>query len=407
MPDTILQISPNGRYFLDASGAPFFWLGDTQWQLCHGFSLPDVEAILKDRRNKGFNVIQVMITGVGDGTIPSFAGQTPWLKDDPSTPNPAYFEHLDAIVRLADKNGLILALYLCHNAQRDFITLANARTYARWVASRYRNNPNILWVFVTDIPLVENLPLIRELVAGVQEGDGGSHLISYHPDPAIPALSSGEIHNEPWLAFNMIQVFNYYEGIWGMVTRDYRRTPPKPVVMAEAAYEAGMEYGFPVTPLVVRKQAYYSVLAGGFHSYGHSDNWRIPPTWKEGLSAPGAQQMSVLKRIFCERNWWDLVPDQKLIVSQPNEGTTLNVAARSAQGDWAMIYLGLPTAFSVIMNRLQGPASYEAFWIHPETGLESSISSYSGIGTISSSDILYFTTPPGWPDALLWIRQRR
>jgi Protein of unknown function (DUF4038) len=38
--------------------------------------------------------------------------------------------------------------------------------------------------------------------------------------------------------------------------RDYRRLPPKPVVMAEGAYEEGLEYGFPVTPLMIRRQAY-------------------------------------------------------------------------------------------------------------------------------------------------------
>ena len=62
-----LRVSPNGRYFIDQNGKSFFWLGDTQWELFRAFQLADVRAILGDRRRKGFSVVQVMLTGVGDG----------------------------------------------------------------------------------------------------------------------------------------------------------------------------------------------------------------------------------------------------------------------------------------------------------------------------------------------------
>ena len=86
-----LSISPNGRYFVDLNGTPFFWLGDTQWQLFRDFSLEETEFIIKDRADKGFSVIQVMVTGVGDATIPNKDGQIPWLNNDPTTPNETYF----------------------------------------------------------------------------------------------------------------------------------------------------------------------------------------------------------------------------------------------------------------------------------------------------------------------------
>jgi hypothetical protein len=98
---TPIRTSPNGRFFIDRNGSPFFWLGDTQWQLFRDFTLEEAEIILKDRARKGFSVIQVMVTGVGDGTIPNIEGQTPWLNYDPATPNEAYFKRVDAIIRLA------------------------------------------------------------------------------------------------------------------------------------------------------------------------------------------------------------------------------------------------------------------------------------------------------------------
>jgi hypothetical protein len=397
MARALIRVSPNGRYFVDRDGSPFFWLGDTQWQLFRDFTLQETELILKDRSRKGFSVIQAMVTGVGDGMIPNKDGDTPWLDDDPATPNEAYFKKVDAIVRLARDYGLILAMYLCHNAQRNYINVRNAREYTRWVSSRYRNQPHLIWVFVTEVPIQVYLPLIRELVVGIREGSKNAQMISYHPDPVAPALSSGEIHTEKWLAFNMIQTWNYYEGIYGWVTRDYHRKPPKPVVMAEGAYEAGTEYGFPITPLLVRQQAYWSYLSGGFHSYGHNHNWRVPPDWKSALNAPGARQMKILGQIFRARNWWDLVPDQGIFLSQSVAGTTRNTAARSANGDWIMAYLANPSTVSIDLSKITSGTKVKAKWIDPRTGKASLI------GTFRNSEMPTFSSPSGWEDALLWI----
>jgi hypothetical protein len=392
-----IKISPNGRYFTDHNGAPFFWLGDTQWQLFRDFSLAEAEIILKDRAKKGFSVIQVMVTGVGDGTLPNKDGQTPWLNDDPATPNEAYFKNVDAVVRLARQYGLILAMYLCHNAQRNFINIRNARAYTHWVTNRYRTQKHLIWVLVTDVPIPIYLPLIRQLVVGIQDSSRTPQLISYHPDPVNPALSSGDIHSEKWLAFNMIQTWNYYEGIYGWVTRDYHRKPVKPVVMAEGAYEAGTEYGYPVTPLLVRRQAYWSYLAGGFQSYGHNHNWRVPPDWKSALEAPGARQMKILGHIFKARSWWDLVPDQRILLSQTVEGTTWNTAARSAAGDWIMAYLASPTTVSIDLSKITASSKVKASWIDPQTGKT------IHVGTFRTSETPVFSTPPDWEDALLWV----
>jgi hypothetical protein len=306
---------------------------------------------------------------------------------------------VDRVVELAQKYGQTLMLYLCHNTQRQYVTMANARTYARCVAQRYHRAPNVLWAFVTEVPIADHLPIIRELASGVQEGDGGAHLITYHPDPVHPALSSGEIHTELWLAFNTIQTWAYFEGIWGMLTRDYGRSPVKPVVMAEGAYEdeTSDEYRFVITPLLARQQAYWSYLAGGFHSYGHTNNWKVPPDWKASLDAPGAFQMGILKRLFTARDWWNLVPDQSLIANQPVLGSTLYTSARSASGDWAIVYLSRLATVSICMNKLSNLKASHACWVDPRTG------DLSGPVDLKGQSTPLFTTPEGWEDAVLLV----
>lgn len=64
-----IRVSTNGRGFIDRGSRPFFWLGDTQWELVHGFTLAEAEDILQNRANKGFTTIQVMLTGWQDALL--------------------------------------------------------------------------------------------------------------------------------------------------------------------------------------------------------------------------------------------------------------------------------------------------------------------------------------------------
>src|SRR5688572_27917701 len=101
-----LQVSANGRYFVDQSGAPFFWLGDTAWPLLVRYTPPQAESYLENRAAKGFTVIQCVIAWTeadGPQPHPNLAGQRPWLEDDPATPNAAFFQPIDHLVSYAAK----------------------------------------------------------------------------------------------------------------------------------------------------------------------------------------------------------------------------------------------------------------------------------------------------------------
>jgi hypothetical protein len=63
-----VQVSSNGRYFVDQTGQPVFWLGTTQWELFRGYTLKDAQLILDKSKDKGFVFVQTMLLGVGDGT---------------------------------------------------------------------------------------------------------------------------------------------------------------------------------------------------------------------------------------------------------------------------------------------------------------------------------------------------
>ena len=197
-----------------------------------------------------------------------------------------------------------------------------------------------------------------------------------------------------------MQTWNRVDLIYPMVTKDYNLQPVKPVLMAEGAYEEGSEYGFEVTPLWIRRQAYYSYLAGAHHTYGHNDSWRVLPTWKKALDAPGAVQMGVLKKIFLGLNqWWYLVPDQSIFeTGGQTGGKILNLAARHKDGKWIMVYLGSKTNFSINMNKITAGNKVNTSWVDPRTGKPVPAGDFSNTGIES------FSTPDEWEDALLILK---
>jgi hypothetical protein len=388
-----VRISANGRYFTGQDGKPIFWLGTTQWELFRGYSLEDARTILEKSRSHGFAFVQVMLLGVSDGTKPNVRGEKPWINDNPLTPNEAYFKNVDAVVQAAGAESLIILMTTYHQRWRKFVTAENARAWGKWLGTRYRDAPNLVWTMTPEAQ-DWSVPVMSALIAGLREGDGGRHLVSAKPDPA--PFSSSFYQADPPLDFNAMQTWNAVKLIYPFVTKDYALKPVKPVLMAEGAYEAGTEYGFDVTPLCIRRQAYYSYLAGAHHTYGHNDSWRILPTWKSALDAPGARQMGILRKLFEAREeWWLLVPDQSILVAGgQTEGDLLHLAARHEHGKWVMIYLADKASFSVNLNKLSG-AKVQGFWFNPQSGEQISIE------PLTNKGMKAFSTPEGWEDALL------
>ena len=247
-------------------------------------------------------------------------------------------------------------------------------------------------------PKAENeyIPVLQELAAGIREGDNGSHLITVHPDPA--ATSSSFIHNESWLDFNMIQTCVNYELIYKMVNYDYNLTPTKPTVMAEGGYE-GVEFNKQQGALEIRKQAYWSHLAGGHHSYGHNDNWVAPQSWRDWIDSPGSFNLKTYRDIITScPEWWNWIPDQKIFAAGAGSGLKLNTAARSGSGDWILAYISNKRTVSIKMDKITSGSEIDAYWINPVDGVKTLIGKFNNAGNQD------FTTPDGWEDAVLYLR---
>ena len=105
-----ISISDNHRYLL-RNGKPFFWLGDTAWELFHRLNKEQADQYLQHRASQGFTVIQAVVLAEFDGLhTPNANGDLPLKRDDPSRPDKAYFKHVDYIIEKADNYGLVIGL---------------------------------------------------------------------------------------------------------------------------------------------------------------------------------------------------------------------------------------------------------------------------------------------------------
>jgi hypothetical protein len=391
-----LRVAANQRYLEFDDGSPFFYLGDTAWELFDRLNLEEAQHYLNDRAAKGFTVIQAVAMAELVGTnVPNAYGETPLINRDPATPNEAYFRHVDEIVNYAEGLGLFMGMlptwgssWKLDEAHDPIFTVENARVYGRFLGNRYKNNA-IIWIMGGDqnIESEEERAIIEAMALGIKEGDGGEHLITFHPRG--PARSAEFIHEAEWLDFNMCQTshgaHDHDTGLF--IEHDYALEPPKPTLDGEPRYEM-IPVGFyykedsrydRFDDYDSRQAAYWALMAGACgHTYGHNcvfqfwepkhkpELWANIP-WYESLDHAGAFQMGHVRRLFESYPFHELIPAQDMILDGPTSGGAKIRAARSPKGTFAFVYSPRGESFT-IDKRVFNAKRVKEHWFDPRYG---------------------------------------
>ncbi len=429
---SVIEVSPNGHYLQYADGTPFFWLGDTGWELFHRLTVEEITRYLDNRQSKGFNVIQAVIIAELDGVeSPNRYGDFPLIGNNPDQPNERYFALVDTVVKMAAERGIVMALL---PAWGDKVTLKyggrgpvifdeeNAYRYGAFLGHRYRNDHNIVWVLGGDRPPQDDTddwkPVYAAMAQGIDKGSGKHFLKTFHPGGYVWE-SSVYLHEQPWMDFNMNQSGHAEKDqpVWKTIARDWHLTPTKPTLDGEPCYE-----DHPVNPWPtwdpasgyfrdheVRKQIYRSVFSGAFGvTYGHHAVWQFygPSVeklnhadryWYEALDRPGAFQAGYLKELILSRPSLNRIPDQSLVVSGQGSSNAEYIAAfRDADGSYAMIYLPIGKAVEVNTALIKAK-KIRATWFDPRTGKT------QGSSTVKVKNEPYRFTPPTLGDEQDWV----
>ena len=413
-----LKVSDNHRFLVTEDGRPFFWLGDTAWELFHRLNREEADQYLQDRAAKGFTVVQAVAIAELDGhTDPNAYGYLPLVDLDPARPatkegtDNDYWDHVDYIVNKANSLGIYIGFLptwgrYWHDKIKDgkpLFNKDNAEFYGRWLGQRYKDK-GIIWILGGDRPIDtdEQKEIIRAMARGLRSGDDGRHLITFHPPGGNG--SSTWLHDEQWLSFNMRQNGHVleYTGRYENTHKDYDRTPIKPVIDGEPIYEDhpvsfnARLLGHSVAA-DVRRPLYWDLFAGACgHTYGHHSVWQMYAPgrrpinnplmpWTQALAQPGASQMQYARKLLESRPFLSRIPDDSVIVeseirtAMPGAGTRHFAATRDENGSYAMVYAPVGRPFSVRMEKINGP-KVKAWWFNPRDGKATLIGEFENKG---------------------------
>lgn len=398
-----LRVSTDAHFLETTNGRPFFWLADTGWELFHRLSFEEIIQYLNDRHRKGFNVIQATILAEHDGlTKPNRYGVKPLFQNDPTKPDPKYFQLIDTTIRMAAQIDMFVALVPAWGDKVSkeggtgpvIFNERNAYLYGKWLGNRYKNDENIVWILGGDrVPVKDTndfKPVWRAMARGILEATDYKSFITYHT-AAGSKSTSDYLHKESWLNMNSIKS-GHGQGhdvpVWNWIQRDFNLPSPKPTIDLEPNYEDHPVNPWPkwnekngyYTEYDVRKQCYRSVFAGGCGvSYGHHGVWQFysereePIThadwsWTAGLDRPGAFQIGFLRKLVESRPFLGRVYDPKMIVEgqgqQPSEFIT---AYRGQNNDFAMIYMPVGKTIKV-STKFMKSSDVKIWFVDPRIG---------------------------------------
>ena len=399
-----LKISSNNRYLQFENGSPFFWLGDTGWLVPQHLDRSEVEYYFNKCRRAGYNMVQIQVMDA----VPSYNiyGQQSlpygwdFTKADPEGVY-SYWDHLDYIVRKAEQNGIYIGMVAIWGSQVQSgnINAEQAKAYGKFLAERYKNNPNIIWIMGGDIQGDIHPEVWNALATSIKSIDN-KHLMTFHPRGRY--TSAKWWSKASWMDFHTFQSGHRKYGQrmgnkeypipdsteednWMYVDSTWAYKPIKPVLDDEPSYEdipKGLHDANEARwqDYDVRRYAYWSVFAGSCgHTYGHNAIMQMLkpgyPTgygsdgtvkaWYQGLEDPGYNQMQYLSDLMLSFPYFERIPDQSIIVGKNGMKYDRLIATRGK--DYLMVYNYNSNVMKIDLRKISGKKKL-LWWFNPSDG---------------------------------------
>jgi uncharacterized protein DUF4038/concanavalin A-like lectin/glucanase superfamily protein/uncharacterized protein DUF5060/collagenase-like protein with putative collagen-binding domain len=439
-----LKVSGNGRYLEYTDGIPFFWLGDTVWNIsCHRCGLgpehgntnnSNFYTYIEDRKSKKFTVIQVGFFALqysNEGGLP-FPGNlntdfgcctgSKGGNGDFSSLNPDFWYYADIQMREMWERGFVVAGHPNWMSEM-VISLPDGMSIHRYIFSRY-NAYNIVWSLSGEYPFSYGYPCHsthpwcnftpddwNAIGVFVDSLNTYNHPLTAHPSCGEESTSE-RFHNSSWLDINWQQTRTK---ITLAAEIDYNKTVPvRPFINVESGYDgySGHDSHFII-------YAAWSMLLNGSIGYGYGANglWNFHdssyPTgqegydfydaldWDEAIELPGSFRIAHIYDFFTSKDWYDFIPHRDWLrvdgsvptVPAEEDLSTLHCSARPGEQYVILIPQGNEGKTIEILN-LQNNR-YRAKWFNPRTGVYSNI--------VNPPDNVSRWTIPSRPDSDDWV----
>lgn len=403
-----ISVSNNKKYLMQGD-KPFFWFGDTAWNLLQKLEEEDIRIYFRNRAELGFNVIQTVLVN----TLPGVNNQgslAPGYKD---VTQPEYWNFVDHILDLAEEYNLYLGLLPCWGeiVKMGIVNMDNVQTYMDFLGKRYQNRSNLIWILGGDIRGDLAIDVYKKAGA-ILKSYNPERLITFHPFGRTD--SSLWFHEESWLDMNMFQSGHrrydqarlgewddntvkeefFGEDNWKYVRKDHTLPSMKPVVDGEPSYE-GIPQGLhnPHNPYWeewdVRRYAYWSLFEGAAgHTYGSNaimqfytdadgkGAFGVRESWKDALHHAGAGQIQFLKNLMESVDYVNGYPDDTVLLYGQKERYHRVSVFRGES--YLLCYTYTGNQFLLDLKDYMDK-KMDVYWMNPENGAMSYDSTITGI----------------------------
>jgi len=429
-----LKISADRRYVVGKDDKPFPILGRTAW-----FIISQTEEgykkFIANTLQHGFNSIEcsvIMHWPMGNHAPFNAAGNAPFVKrldgkpwsgkltydtiareaPDLLTPNEAYWTFVDKFLEYCESKGVAVFMfpgYVGYDGQEQgwmkelVANGSNTEKYGAWIASRYKNRKNIVWMLLGDMGKFSDEQQRAEalLIKGLKSVPGQqSTLYTAESHSGENAADNVQFGHE--MTLNGSYTWELKVPVPHLARRAYAHDPVLPAFLLEEPYDEegpdGNHYNPNATQPVRRFQWWGWLSTIGGYIAGNAYVWQfVDPVWQQHLDTQGAHDMQRLNRFVKTIRWWELVPSglngMKTLVADPlNRDTTASYVSAAATKDGSLLVAYIPPAHrgSVALDMSAMTSTSYGYWFDPTSAKYVTIAGHP----FSNNGQREFTPPP-------------
>jgi hypothetical protein len=386
---------------------------------------------MNDTAARGFTAIEFFLHHFhGNGRAPlDGEGNAPFSKrldgsawngslayDNPGTdapdftqPNAAYWSNIDDIIDYAASRNLMVVFFPAfagvHVGYDGWLAemAANGTTkmqlYGAWVATRYKDTPNIVWGLGGDYSFYgeSEFSAAEQAMIDGMLSVAGQQSILFSNEWQSESIGTDQ---EPFGRYiNLNGCYSWTGHTASVCRRGYAHTPAIPAFLQEGPFDEEGPDGNRFNPSAaqpIRRHSWWawlSAIAG--YTFGNGYVWPMNAGYTEHVDTQQTRHHAVLNKFVRSIDWWTLVPD-----GLGNIGTLVTAgagtidadsyvaAAANPSGTLLVAYLGPGHSGDVTIDMSKMRGSTTGRWFDPTSG------SYQVIGTLPNSGTRSFA-PPG------------
>lgn len=408
-----LRVSDERRYLVDQANKPFPILGRTAWFIISQ-SEEGYKKFIENTVAHGHNAIEfAVITHWPTGNHAPFngEGELPFLKTlngsdwdgklkynsvheeapDFTTPNEKYWRYVDKFLTYCAKRELLVFMfpaYVGYEGQeqgwmKELVANGKERSmaYGVWVANRYKQQKNIVWMLLGDMGKFNEEQRMAEqaLIDGLKSVKN-QQSTQYTAESHSGENAADNPHFGDEMTLNGVYTWELKVKVPYLARKAYTHEPPMPAFLLEEPYDEegpdGNNFNPNATQPVRRFQWWGWLSTIGGYIAGNGYVWPfIDPIWQQHLDTQGAQDMMRLNRFITSVEWWKLVPSglngmKNIILDPANTDTTASYVSAAAARDGSLLVAYIPPAHKGEVNvdlRVLSQPGF-AYWFDPTDG---------------------------------------